>query len=248
MHLFKMKRIAFLLVLFFPLLLQAQSYKWQAYPLLGVDLGGAVPYPFSDIPKGAKFTPKPNPNIGLGITYRLSDKWALGLEASYHVLSFSAKADVRSQPFYFDNHVDVLYFSGETSTDVRLQFLEFPLIAKYTISTRWSVEPGVYYSRILNGAFKTKGINGVLSDDKSITDTAPLPGAANTSYNFNDFIDNWDAGFLVGFRYKLKQNICLWSRLQVGFKSIFVKEFDNIEYEMYQVRLNAGISVSLFNK
>jgi len=126
-----MKRVSLLLLILFPVLLQAQNLKWQVYPLLGVDIGGSIPFPFSDIPKGAKFTPKPNPNIGLGVEYRLSEKWSLGLEASYHVLSFSAKADVRSQPFYFDNGINVLYFSGETSTDVRLRFLEFPLIAVY---------------------------------------------------------------------------------------------------------------------
>lgn len=242
-----MKRVSLLLLILFPALLQAQNLKWQVYPLLGVDIGGSIPFPFSDIPKGAKFTPKPNPNIGLGVEYRLSEKWSLGLEASYHVLSFSAKADVRSQPFYFDNHTDVLYFSGETSTDVRLRFFEFPLIGKYAINSRWSVEPGVYYSRILDGSFKTKGNNGVLSDDKSITDSAPLPGIVSTSYNFNEFIDNWDAGLLIGVKYKTYKDINFWCRLQVGFKSIFVKEFNNIEYEMYQLRFNAGVSVPLFN-
>ena len=243
-----MKRVSLLLLILFPVLLQAQNLKWQVYPLLGVDIGGSIPFPFSDIPKGAKFTPKPNPNIGLGVEYRLSEKWSLGLEASYHVLSFSAKADVRSQPFYFDNGINVLYFSGETSTDVRLRFLEFPLIAVYTINPKWSVTPGVYYSRILDGSFKTKGTNGVLSDDKSITDSAPLPGIVSTSYNFNEFIDKWDAGLLVGVKYKTNRDINIWCRLQVGFKSIFVKEFDNIDYEMYQLRFNAGVSVPLFNR
>lgn len=243
-----MKRATLLFTLLLPITLLAQSVKWQAYPLLGIDLGGAIPYPFSDIPKGAKFAPKPNPNIGLGVEYFLSNKWSLELEASYHVLSFSAKADVRSQPFYFDDGVTVLYFSGKTSTDVRLRFFEFPLIAKYAINSKWSVEPGIYYSQILDGSFKTKGTNGVLSNDKSITDAAPLPGVANTSYNFNEFIDKWDAGLLLGVKYKTIREINIWCRLHVGFKSIFVKEFENIDYEMYQVRFNAGISVPLFNR
>jgi hypothetical protein len=91
-------------------------------------------------------------------------------------------------------------------------------------------------------------MNGVLSDDKAITDQATLPGVANTRYNFNDYIDVWDAGLLIGFQYQIKQRILLWSRLRVGFKSIFVKEFTNIDYEMYQVGINVGVSVPLLSK
>jgi hypothetical protein len=243
-----MKRTALLAMLCFPLMLQAQSGKWQVYALLGVDMGVAIPFPLSGIPEGAKVTPKVTPNLGLGFEYHLFEKWNLGFETSYYILAFSAKTDIRSQPFYFDNHLDVLYFSGKTSTNVRLRLLELPLMAVYAISPGWSVAPGVYYSRILNGSFSTNGTNGILSNDKSVTDTAPLPGVANTSYNFNDFIDVWDVGLLIGFRYNIKQKFCFWSRLQAGFKSIFIKEFTNIDYKMYQVSLNAGVSIPLFNK
>jgi hypothetical protein len=243
-----MKKLVLLITFCFPLMLHAQQGKWQAYPLLGIDMGFAIPFPFSDIPAGAKVTPRLNPNLGLGVEYGFSQKWSISLEAIYHTLAFSARADVRSQPFFFDNHVDVLYFSGETSTKIRLNFIEFPLMAEYAINSKWTFLPGIYYSRILNGSFRTKGINGVLSDDKTITDEASLPGPANTQYNFNDFMDVWDAGLIIGFQYQIRQRILLWSRLRVGFKSIFVKEFTNIDYEMYQVGIHVGVSIPLINK
>jgi|WetSurMetagenome_2_1015567.scaffolds.fasta_scaffold14109_5 hypothetical protein len=238
-----MKRIAVLITLCIPLLLHAQSSKWQVCPSMGIDMGFTIPFPFSDIPDGAKVTPRLNPNLGGGVIYQFSGKWGIGFEAIYHTLAFSARADVRSQPFFFDNHVDVLYFSGETSTKIRLQYIEFPLMALYTINPKWIFLPGIYYSRILDGYFRTKGMNGILSDDRTITDNAPLPGVANTHYDFNEFIDVWDAGLFIGFQYRMKQRFFIWSRLRVGFKSLFVKEFTNIEYEMYQVDLNVGVSV-----
>ena len=242
-----MKRIALLLALSLPMLLNAQISKWRIYPALGIDMGGAVPFPFSDIPSGSKGTPKLNPNLGLGFQHHLYKKWSIGVEVNYHILAFSARADVRSQPFYFDNHLDTLYFSGNTSTDVELRFLEFPVLAEYAINSRWRLAFGIYYSRILEGSFQTSGTKGVLSDDKSITDTAPLPGVATTSYDFNDYLDVWDAGLLVGFRYGIGQKLYFWSRFQVGFKSIFVPEFQNIDYKMYQVRVNVGASITLFS-
>jgi hypothetical protein len=242
------KRLALLAMVSLPLLLQAQNAKWQIYPSLGIDMGGAVPFPLSDIPEGSKGTPKLSPDLGLGFGYTISGRVDLDFEVNYHILAFSASADVRSQPFYYDDHQDVIYFSGHTNTDVELRFLEFPLLAVYNFSPAWSFTPGLYYSRILEGSFNTKSSNGVISPDKSITDAATLPGIANTSYNFNDFIDNWDAGMILGFRYNLNHKLFFWSRMQVGFKSIFKKDFDNIEYELYQVRLNVGVSVNLFGK
>lgn len=240
-----MKKIALLIGLLVPLTIHAQPLKWQIAPILGIDMGFTIPFPFSDIPDGARATPRINPRVGLGVKYCVSERWNLGFEVNYHTLAFSAKADVRSQPFFFDNHVDVLYFSGETSTKIRIQCIEFPILASYQISSKWTFIPGIYYSRILDGSFRTKGINGVLSDDKTITDNAPLPGVANTQYDFNDYMDKWDAGLLIGFQYRMHHRVSLWSRLQVGFKSIFVKEFSNIEYEMYQVGIEAGVSVPL---
>jgi hypothetical protein len=241
-----MKRFLIAVFLILPITLTAQSSKWWLYPMIGIDMGGTIPFPLSDIPHGSKGTPKLNPNLGLGFEYKVAGKWNLGAEVSYHVLAFSAIADVRSQPIYFDNHEDILYFSGKTKTDVELRFVEFPVFAVYKGNDRWSLLFGAYYSRILEGTFNSQGINGVLSDNKAITDTASLPGIVNTSFNFNDFIDKWDAGMLIGYRYNLNQRINFWTRLQVGFNSIFVKEFDNIEYELYQVRLNVGISITLF--
>lgn len=242
-----MKRIILLIVICFPLLLTAQNRKWWIYPSLGFDLGGTIPFPLSDIPDGAKASPKFNLCFGLGFEYPVTGKWDFVMEAGYHKLAFSGRADVRSQSFYFDNQ-NILYFTGHTSTDVEISFLEFPVMAIYKLNNRASVLLGGYYSRILNGSFNTKGTDGVLSPDKNITDAAQMPGPANTVYDFNDYLDNWDTGLLIGYRHTVKHRIYVWSNIKVGLKSIFVREFYNIDYDMYQVRLNAGVSFTFFNK
>ena len=242
-----MKKNSLLLIsIFIVTNVSAQSYKWSVYPTLGIDMGGAIPLPLSDIPKGAGGTPKLNPALGLGFEYRIKEKWLLGIEVNYHNLEFSAKADVRSQPFYFDNHATILYFSGKTQTAIELRFVEFPIIVSYRAGKNWSFLFGTYYSRILEGSFETEGKDGVISPDKLITDNAVLPGVAITSYNFNDRIDTYDLGLFLGYRYQVGPKLAFFGRFHWGFKSIFKKEFDNIEYEMYQLRLTAGISYSLF--
>jgi len=241
-----MKRaILIILISIFPIYIFSQERKLNFYPNVAVDLGGAVPFPFSDIPDGSGGTPKPYPSLGIGSEYNLNEKWQLAFEINYHLIAFSATADVVSQPFYYEDG-SALYFTGHTETDVELRMVEFPLIAFYKLKEGRRFLFGLYYSRILEGRFETKGINGIYSPDKNITDNAILPGPAYTiKYDFNKYIDKYDYGVLIGYRYDINHKLYLWARLNVGFKSIFEEDFYNIDYDMYQVRINLGISYKL---
>lgn len=229
-------------------ILHGQEYKWMIFPSLGIDMGGAIPVPLSYIPDGAKGTPKLTPNIGIGGQYLLSEKWSLGLDINYHILSFTANADVISQAYWSDDRSYVLYFSGETHTDVELRFVEFPLTALYKIGESWSLTFGGYYSRILEGKFETQGMNGISTPDKSISDNPNLPGPMNADYNFNEDLDKYDAGILIGYEYKISPKFLFWGRMHFGMKSIFAPEFQNLDYDMYQLRLSTGVSYALFAK
>lgn len=118
-------------------------------------------------------------------------------------------------------------------------------MAGYQLNSNWSVMSGIYYSMIFEATFHTKGSDGVTSSDKNDTDNAILPGIAAPGYEFNDYMGKWDAGLLIGFRYSLNSRMCFHSGLAFGFNSVFKDEFDNIDYEMYQVRLNTGITINL---
>jgi hypothetical protein len=239
-----MKKVLFLLWVLLSAALQAQNQTLMFYPSLGVDMGATIPFPLSDIPEGASAAPKLNLSFGVGMEYGTPGRWNFDLGICYHTLEFAASADVRSQPFY--TFSDILYFSGHTVTDLKINLLEFPLSAIYKLGKKNALLLGTYYSRILHGTFTTQGTHGVLSDDKTITDAALLPGEVNTRYNFNDYIDKWDAGLHIGYRRNFIHNFNLYCSLKVGLKSIFVHEFYNIDYELYQVRLNLGITKYLF--
>ncbi|MCD4833417.1 MAG: outer membrane beta-barrel protein [Bacteroidales bacterium] len=243
-----MKRaILIILISIFPIYVFSQERKLNFYPNIAVDLGGAIPFPLSDIPDGSGGTPKPYPSLGIGSEYNLNEKWQLAFEINYHLIAFSATANVVSQPFYY-NDGSALYFTGHTETDIELRMVEFPLIAFYKLKEGRRFLFGAYYSRILEGRFETKGINGIYSPDKNITDNATLPGPEYTiEYNFNKYIDKYDYGVLIGYRYDINHRLYLWARLNVGFKSIFEGDFYNIDYDMYQVRINLGISYKLFD-
>ena len=79
-----MKKILISLILLTTLNCFSQDKKLNIYPNLAVDLGGAIPFPLSDIPDGAGGTPKPYPSLGIGAEYNLNEKWQVALELNYH--------------------------------------------------------------------------------------------------------------------------------------------------------------------
>lgn len=227
-------------------LLKAQEAKWQFASTLGIDMGGVIPLPLSEVPDDAEATPKLKPTLGVAFQRNFNERWSLGTELNYHTLAIDASVNAVSQAFWSDDRSYATYFSGEAYSSTELQFIEIPLKAYYHFNKRWSLVFGAYYSIILKGKLETEGRNGWISADKADTDNAPLPGTQNTSFNFNDKLDNYDIGTLLGYQFKIGERINLWGQFNVGFKSIFIPEFNNIDYEMYQFRFSTGVSFVLW--
>ncbi len=244
-----MNRLAFFLVLNIAWIgIAAQESKWQFKATGGIDVGVAIPIPMSAVPGDAQVKPRLMPTVGVGAQYNFSDKWSLGLEINYHILAIDGTVDVVSQPFWSDDRSYATYFSGEANTSTELRFLEFPLIGHYHINEHWAFHMGAYYSVILSAKLETEGKNGWLSTNKDDTDNAPLPGTQNTFFSFNDELDNYDIGVLFGGSYNLSPRIIIWGRFNVGLKSIFKPDFNNIDYDMYQMRFSMGMSYSFLNR
>ena len=225
---------------------KAQDIKWQLTPALGVDFGGTIPIPLSEMPKDAEATFKVRPTLGIGVQRNLNKHWSLGIEGNYHIIAIDAFVNVVSQAFWSDDRSYATYFSGEAYSSTELQFVEIPFAVYYYFNQRWSLVFGGYYSIIIKGKLETEGKNGWISANKNDTDTAPLPGTQNTSFNFNDELDNYDAGALLGYNFKAGKRFNLFGRFNVGFKSIFKPDFNNIDYEMYQFRFTTGVSFLLW--
>jgi len=223
----------------------AGDSKWKLKASAGIDFGGVIPIPLSEIPKDAETTFKIRPALGIGIYRDLSTRWSIGPEVNYHIVAIDATVNVVSQAFWADDRSYATYFSGEAYSSTELQCVEFPIIACYHFNNRWSMIMGGYFSIITKGKLETEGRNGWISTDKNDTDNAPLPGTQNTSFNFNDELDNYDFGALLGYELKLGKKINLFGRINAGFKSIFKPDFNNIDYEMYQFRFATGVSLNL---
>lgn len=225
--------------------LQGQDRNWELIGLGGIDAGGAIPIPISSAASDAEGSPLIKPNIGVEIQYDYSERWKFGAGLHYHNSSLKAVANVVSQAYWSDDRSYATYFSGEAHTYINIQQIELPITVHYKFNEKWSVLFGGYFSYIINSSFDTDGKNGWISVNIEDTDNAPLPGMQNMSYSLDDELDNYDAGVMLGYQYNFWRRFILWGRFNVGFKSIFKPDFNNIDYEMYQFRFSAGLAYSL---
>lgn len=244
-----MTKYIFTLIFFLVLTnIQAQNAKWKLTTSPGIDMGGVIPLPLSEMPDDAKGNPRLKPALGIALHRNFNDRWSLGAEINYHTLAIDAEVNVISQAFWSDDRSYATYFSGEAYSSTELQFIEIPITTCYHFNKRWSIVFGGYFSIMTKGKLETEGKNGWISADKNDTDTAPLPGTQNTSFNFNDDLDNYDVGTLLGYEFKIRKRVNLWGRFNVGFKSVFKPDFQNIDYDMYQFRFSTGVSFVLWTQ
>ena len=107
-----MKKNSLLLIsIFIVTNVSAQSYKWSVYPTLGIDMGGAIPLPLSDIPKGAGGTPKLNPALGLGFEYPFASSLSISVEPTfrYYLNSIYNNDSYNVRPYSFGIMTGVSY-------------------------------------------------------------------------------------------------------------------------------------------
>jgi hypothetical protein len=209
---------------------------------LGTDIGGAIPFPVSNIPGTINAYPQISPALGANISFLLVKGWGLGLEVKYKTVGMRADARVNNQRFNMDDAT--MYFTGTTKTDMKFTMFEIPLYAKYRFSNRNFAFSGVYYSRILSGNFvadPVKGFSGASPDVAEITDVSDI------TMDFSQYLDNWDCGALIGYERAVFERLKLAIHLSMGFKDIFKSSNNYFDYKMLHMRGGLTLTYDLFS-
>ncbi len=215
---------------------------WHIGIHTGLDIGGAVPWPLNKaIGDGDKMNATPNlsPAIGLSLHRDLNFCWSIVAEATYKTIALDAEIITltKGQRFKDDNQLDVLFF-GRAETSMSFSQLEFPVYLKYKISERNRVFLGGYYSHIFTGSsrFDATALDGRLQNPDDETDITIVNPSDPAYQNFNENLDNWDVGFLVGYERKVLKRFTLSGRFSAGFKDIFKPGENYLAYSMWNMR------------
>lgn len=218
--------------------------SWK--PILGVrigtDIGGALPFPFKYIP--SEFAPKLKLKLTFGgeVIVPIDKHWSVAAEVNYKGVAIDADAFVEDQRFMMDG--SQTYFTGMAVMSMSFTMLEIPLYAKYAFSGgRNRVMLGGYYAIGKGQSFDVIAKKGFMRGSLESEDLDVL--TEDYLMSFNDQLDTWDAGVVFGYERYILDNLAVNGKVHIGFKSIFTKGFDMLDYKMYQMRLAVGLSYEL---
>lgn len=199
--------------------------------VLGTDIGGAIPFPFSNLPKPFNAYPQVKANIGAQLSFSLVKNWGLGIDLYYKGMGMRANARVKNQRFRMDG--GDMYFTGSASMNMDFNILEIPLYAKYQFNAFHRIVFGGYYSHVFSAYFETNPQKGFIGSTPNIADITDM---GNIEMDFTPFMDNWDWGLLVGYERRLNSSLNFGLRLSMGFKDIFKTTEKYFEYNMLHMR------------
>jgi hypothetical protein len=207
------------------------TYQGNLGLSIGTDIGGAVPFPISNIPGTINAYPHINPAMGANISFSLIKGWGLGAEINYKTVTMKADARVSNQRFNMDNAT--MYFTGTTKTEMKFIMLEVPIYAKYRFSNRNFAFAGIYYSYIFSGNLTASPLKGYTGSSPDIAETTDV---SNITMDFSQYMDNWDMGTLIGYERAIFDRLKLALRFSIGFKDIFKPSSHYFDYNMLHMR------------
>lgn len=234
----------------------AQPSKYAFGVHVGVDIGGAVPWPPSNMRASTmkmSAVPRLNPSLGVSFTAQLPYRLALSAEITYKQVGIDADAWVSGQQFRMPNPDGedlIMRFRGTANMVMDFSMIEVPVYVGYNFNDgRSRVYLGGYFSYIIKGNFNTTPLKGLVENTNNpseapiiVTPDSPVPPDAMPV--FNDYLGHWDAGMLLGYEWQIVPRVKMTARVSMGFKDIFRRGSNYLDYKMLHMRGTLMISYS----
>lgn len=221
---------------------------------VGMDIGGAAPWPPANMRSDEmkmSAVPKLNPSLGLSFTAHLPNRFSLSGEITYKQVGIDAEAWVSGQQFRIpgaDGNDLITRFRGTAHVVMDFTMLEIPIYVGYSFrGGRDRIYLGAYYSYILKSNFNTTPLKGLVENPNNpsappimVTPDNPVP--SDVLPVFNNYLGNWDAGMLFGYEWQVLPRLKMTARFSMGFKDIFRKGSNYLEYKMLNMRGTIAVS------
>jgi hypothetical protein len=225
----------------------SNPYKFAVGVSVGTDIGGAIPFPVSNVPGTIRAYPDINVSLGGKITVPVTEHWLLGAEVTYKKISLDAKARVENQKVNKDNVLQ--YFTGTAQMSMSFTMLEVPLLVKYNIgSSGHRVLGGPFFSYYLNAKFITLPKKGFTGDEPDKIEGDGITGDGGVAFDFTPNLGKWNMGMLIGYEYEFINRFHIGLRIAMSFKDIFDSEVQYFDYKMLPLYGTVLISYDLFRQ
>lgn len=171
-----------------------------------------------------------------GITFRFSGHGGVFLEIEFSKkFAFQPELLYSSQGFRFSS--DLFAIDGNDPpdgnkfrTNVQLNYLTVPLVAKFSLNERYSVEFGPQFGFLLNQVTKIKNLDE--------GDDSPSNGRSTISGNFQS-----DYGMAVGLNIRLNEQFSLSPRFYLGLRDRLNGAEGNLQN--YNITIQVSVNYSI---
>ncbi len=216
----------------------------------GIDVGAAAPWPLSKaIGGGDKMnaTPHLSPAAGIWAEQKFNHHWSAVVEATYKTVALDAELITlkNGQKFKDDDGLNVTFY-GRASTSMSFSMLEVPLYLKYKFNERNRVFVGGYYAWVFKSRFEAMAMDGRLENPEDPDDIVIVYPRDPVDQSFNENLDKWDAGWLVGYERRIHKRVNVAGRFSMGVKDIFKKGENYLDYSMWNLRGTLTLTYQIF--
>lgn len=217
----------------------------------GLDIGAAAPYPLDGMGEmKINAVPYLRPQLGLSAEYRFTKRWSVIAEATYKKLGIEAEARVQDQRFNDESLNGEVSFNGVANILMSFAMLEVPVMATYTFKNRNRLYVGAYYSWVFKPQFDIVAAKGLVSKVDNPDGDPPTIVTPDSPYtqSFSDSLDNWDAGVLLGYDFRIRpiERLTIGARLSMGFKDIFKPNSTGLNFSMLHMRGSVVLGFDIF--
>jgi hypothetical protein len=211
-------------------------------PLIGTDIGGTLPIPFSAIGGAFNAYPKLNATLGARFFLNFHPRWSIGANLNYKTIAMDADARVTNQKFKGENTVQ--YFTGTSEMSMSFQILELPLYLEFLTGSKrqHGIQVGFFGSWVMRSRFITYATKGFIGAEPDRMDSAL---SSPQVMDFSALLGNWDVGLLAGYQARIFPRIRMGLYVMIGLKDIFLPVSDFFDYKMKQVRGSVSVSYDL---
>lgn len=219
-------------------LIKAALMGWHVSLSAGYNIGGTAPLP---MPREIREIESYNPGLNLSIEGSVEKNfkdtpWGIRCGIRLETKGMTTKARTKNyhmEAWNTDGTGQVIgAFTGKVKTTVKNTYITLPVLATYSIGSRWKVSAGAYASYLLDGEFTGSAYDGYIRDKNPTGEYATVTRA---EYDFSSDMLKFNWGLQTGGEYQAYKHLALFANLQWSMNSIFPSDYGSVTFDLYPI-------------
>lgn len=212
----------------------------------GINIGGTSPIP---LPREIRSINSYSPNLaitfGTEITKWFNESKKIGaiIGLRFESKTMSTKATVKNYGMEIigdGGEIVKGMWTGGVKTKVDNSYLTLPIMFAYSVSPRWKLKLGPYFSYLLSGDFYGHVYDGYLREGDPTGDKVIFEDGKIATYNFSNELRKFQWGAQFGASWRALNHFNVNADLTWGLNNIFNKDFKTVKFAMYPIYLTIG--------